>query len=55
MDKKDGTLRIKTSDAEFNTSIDAIKPEKRKKKNFNYEPTNNGVYFAKFMELFTAQ
>lgn len=54
MEKKDGTLRIQTIDSEFKAAIDEMKPEKRKKKNFKYETTTNGVYYAKFMEIFSA-
>lgn len=52
MEKKDGTLRIKSGDQEFNTAMTEMKEDKRKKKNFLYEVTNNTVYLIKFMEFF---
>lgn len=52
MEKKDGTLRIKTGDEELNTALTEMKEEKRKKKNFTYEATSNSVYIAKLMGLF---
>lgn len=52
MEKKDGTMRIKTGDEELNTVLTEMKEEKRKKKNFTYEATSNSVYIAKLMGLF---
>lgn len=52
MEKKDGTLYIKSGDGELNAALTELKPEKRKTKNFNYEATNNSVYLVKFMEFF---
>lgn len=53
MEKKDGTLIIKSGDMEFTEAINAIKEDKRKSKNFNYKLTNNTVYLQKFADLFT--
>ena len=52
MDKKNGTLKIQTGDQELNTALTEMKEEKRKKKNFMFEATENTVYLAKFMNLF---
>jgi len=52
MNKKDGTLRIKSGDQEFNTALSEMKEDKRKTKNFLYESTTNSVYVNKFLELF---
>lgn len=52
MEKKEGTLFIKSGDGDFNTAIGELKEEKRKTKNFKYEPTSNSVYLVKFMEFF---
>ena len=53
MEKKDGTLHIKTSDQEMNSALTEMKDEKRKIKDFRYEATNNSVYLTKFMEYFS--
>ena len=52
MQKKDGTLRIKTGDQEFSSKLTEMKDEKRKKKNFKYEATSSSVFMAKFMNHF---
>jgi hypothetical protein len=52
MTKKDGDLKIKSGDTEFNDALNELKEDKRKSKNFLYEPTTNSVYLSKFMELF---
>lgn len=52
MQKKDGTLKIKTGDQELSGPLNEMKEDKRKKKNFKFEATNNTVYLAKFMNLF---
>ena len=53
MQKKDGTLKIKTGDQELSTALTEMKDDKRKKKNFKYEATSNSVFLVKFMEFFT--
>ena len=45
-------LSILTGDGEFSAAINAIKEDKRKKRNFNYEITVNTVYKAQLMRLF---
>ena len=50
--KKDGVLSILTGDGEFSAAINAIKEDKRKKRNFSYEITSNTVYKAQLMRLF---
>ncbi|MBL1279197.1 MAG: hypothetical protein COA33_002950 [Fluviicola sp.] len=52
MQKKDGTLRIKTGDQEFSSKLTEMKDEKRKKKNFKYEATSSSVFMAKFLNHF---
>ncbi len=52
MKKKDGTLKVFTNDIDFNDNLNNIKEEKRKKKRFKYELTNNSVYLSKFLNLF---
>lgn len=52
MQKKDGTLLISSGDAELNTTINEMKDDKRKTKNFKYETTSNSVYKNKLMDLF---
>lgn len=52
MMQKDGVLRIKSGDSEFSEAVNAIKEDKRKKKNFKYEMTTNSAFLAKFMRLY---
>ena len=52
MTQKDGVLRIKSGDSEFSAAVNAIKEDKRKKKNFKYEMTTNSAFLAKFMRLY---
>jgi ABC-type uncharacterized transport system ATPase subunit len=52
MTKKDGVMKIKSGDTAFNDALNELKEDKRKSKNFLYEPTTNSVYLSKFMELF---
>ncbi len=52
MEKKNGTLKIKTGDVEMQTKLTEMKEDKRKKKNFKFESTNNNAYLGKFMGLF---
>jgi hypothetical protein len=52
MAQKDGVLKILSSDAELSGAITAIKEDKRKKKNFNYEMTSSSAFLATFMRLF---
>ncbi|TNE70989.1 MAG: hypothetical protein EP333_09770 [Bacteroidetes bacterium] len=53
MTKKDGVLKIRSGDEDFNNQLNALKEEKRKSKNFLYEPTSNTVLQARFLELFS--
>ena len=50
--KKDGMLSILTGDGEFSAIINAIKEDKRKKRNFNYEISTQSIFRAQFMRLF---
>lgn len=53
MSKKDGEMKIYTSDAELINSLTSMKDDKRKSKNFKYEITTNTLYLTKLLELFT--
>ncbi|MCH2224407.1 MAG: hypothetical protein MK066_06515 [Crocinitomicaceae bacterium] len=50
--KKDGTLNIITGDTEFSESVNMMKEEKRKKKNFKYQITSDSIFISKFRRLF---
>lgn len=52
MSGKDGVLSILSGDGEFNTVINEMKEDKRKKRNFSYEITSNTVYKAQLLRLF---
>jgi len=52
MTKKEGALKIKSGDEEFNAALNGLKEEKRKSKDFIYEPTTNTVLQTRFLELF---
>lgn len=52
MQKKDGTLVMKTGDQELSSAVNEMKEDKRKKRNFKYEMTTQSVFLAKFMRLF---
>ncbi len=51
-EKKDGELFIYTSDTELEADVNALKPDKRKAKDFSYEMTSNRIYLSKFLKLF---
>lgn len=53
MTKKDGVMKIKSGDSEFNASLTSMKEDKRKHKGFSYEATTNTVLLTRFMELFS--
>lgn len=52
MAKKDGELKIYTSDTEFEAAINELKADKKKSKDFSYEITPNRIYLSKFLRLF---
>ena len=52
MIKKDGLLRIATSDQEFSAEIDALNEDKRKSKNFKYETTSQSIFKMKLIDMF---
>jgi hypothetical protein len=52
MEKKEGTMRIITSDTAMDEAINGMKPDKRKKKNFAYEITTQRLNLAKFKRFF---
>lgn len=49
--KKNGELRIMSSDGEFKAGVDELKDDKRKSKNFTYGFTDQNVYIVKFKNL----
>jgi hypothetical protein len=55
MSKKDGEMFIYTGDTSFETSVNELKPDKRKAKNFSYEMTTNRIYLSKFLKLFSVE
>jgi len=52
MEKKNGEMLIETSDENFKNSINELKSDKRKDKNFKYKTTEEKIYFSLFNELF---
>lgn len=52
MTKKDGLLQVYTTDKDLESGITAIKEDKRKSKNFKYDPTTNSALLSIFMRLF---
>jgi hypothetical protein len=52
LSKKEGTLNILTGDTELSSTLNEMKEEKRKTKNFKYQASTNSVYLNKFMALF---
>lgn len=52
MVKKDGEMKIITTDEEFSATVSAIKEDKRKIKNFKYEISTQSIYLSKFLRLF---
>jgi len=53
MNKKDGEMKVFSEDEDFVSKINALKPDKRKFKNFKYELTDNRVFLSKFLRLFS--
>ncbi len=53
MVKKDGELRIMSSDVDFKVAIEELKDDKKKSKNFNYEfiPAGSNPYLKRFLRL----
>jgi len=49
--KKSGKLLVYSSDKDFEESINSLKPEKRKIKNFEYEVTSNPTYLSTFKRI----
>lgn len=52
MTNKDGLLSVFSNDEKLTASINGLKEDKRKAKNFKYEVTTNQVYLAKLLRLF---
>jgi len=52
MQKKEGTLNLVTNDSELAATLNAIKEDKRKTKDFKYTVATNSVFLAKLMRLF---
>ncbi|MFA7274006.1 MAG: hypothetical protein WC044_09060 [Crocinitomicaceae bacterium] len=51
MAKKDGELRMMSSDTEFRTEIEGLKEDKKKSKNFKYDMTQQNIFVVKFKRL----
>lgn len=49
--KKEGKLLIYSSDKDFEETINGLKPDKRKIKNFEYEVTSNPTYLSTFKRI----
>jgi hypothetical protein len=52
MNKKEGELKIITTDGDYENTINGIKDDKKKGKNFRYEVSSNRVLLGFFMRLF---
>lgn len=52
MAKKDGELKIYTSDTDLEAAVNELKADKKKSKDFSYEITPNRIYLSKFLRLF---
>lgn len=52
MVKKDGTLNLVTNDGDLSSSVNGIKEDKRKTKNFLYQISTNSVYLGKLSALY---
>ena len=53
MEKKDGLMKILSSDTEFTEKLSSIKDDKKKIKNFKYELETASIYLSKFLRYFT--
>jgi len=51
-DKKEGNLRIYTTDSELNAALNGMKEDKKKSRNFKYDSTTQQIYLSKFLRLF---
>ena len=52
MEKKDGTLNIRSGDSELNDEVNAIKEDKRKKKKFFYKMSKDNIFDIDFNAVF---
>ncbi|MFN6084187.1 MAG: hypothetical protein ACK476_04585 [Fluviicola sp.] len=52
MVKKDGTLNLVTNDGDLSSTVNGIKEDKRKTKNFLYQISTNSVYLGKLSALY---
>lgn len=52
MTKRDGELKVITNDTDYEKTINEMKEDKRKSKNFNYQATLDRVMLSIFMRLF---
>jgi hypothetical protein len=50
--KTEGDMKIFTSDGEFVKSVNELKSDKKKTKDFSYLVTTNRIYLVKFLKLF---
>lgn len=51
MMRKEGELRMISSDKDFMTAVNAVKEDKRKSKNFKWGMTDQNIYIARFNRL----
>jgi hypothetical protein len=51
MTKKDGELRMMTSDLLFKNDIESMKDDKKRSKNFKYDMTEQNIFVVKFKRL----
>jgi hypothetical protein len=52
MGKKNGELKIITTDNTYQSTLEGIKDDKRKSGNFKYEYSSNTIFLSKFKRLF---
>ncbi|MBP6091543.1 MAG: hypothetical protein KA521_09835, partial [Crocinitomicaceae bacterium] len=52
IEKKDGFLRILSTDSEFMNDIRSLKTDKKQHKNFKFDETTQQIYLGKFLRLF---
>jgi len=51
VNKKDGKLTFVTTDQDIRSRVNAVKPDKRKGKNYEYEVSTNTAYYQVFRQL----
>jgi hypothetical protein len=51
VNKKEGKLLFITTDQDIRSRVNAVKPDKRKAKNYEYEASTNSSYYQVFRQL----